>query len=96
MSKERWPPPAVKVERLHIGGDGKIKQQRATPTLLNIAFTAFTIVARRRETAYESQSSRRKIARSSNGPISKETICVCMYYMPRYIETWVLTCACIS
>lgn len=82
MSKERWPGEAVKVERLHIGGDGKIKQQRATPTLLNIAFTAFAVVARRREArdrvAYESQSSRRKIARASNGPISKETICVCI------------------
>lgn len=33
-------------ERLHIGGDRKIKQQRATPALLNIAFTA--CVCRRR------------------------------------------------
>lgn len=44
------------MKRLHIGGDGKIKQQRATPTLLNIAFTAFAVVARRRDrAAYESQ-----------------------------------------
>lgn len=49
--------------RLHIGGDGKIKQQRATPTLLNIAFTA--VVAARRVAAPRMKAGvRRKVGRA--------------------------------
>lgn len=72
------------VERLH---DGKIKQQRATPTLLNIAFTAFAVVARRRDrrAAYESQVL----------VVKSLVLAMVLFRREQYVRVCVFVCVCV-